>query len=604
MKRNKKKGRMKTAVGVTLGLSTLAIVATSIPLKSHAGTDDTIDWGDGSGEFKTIKEKVAKGKEPTWFYFNPKYNGGKGTPQSRFYAQPDGTQRLMYREVYPGGFVWYSIIPPEQKRTSLAETDLSFMLENRQTVVKGGDYIVPRIDNKPYSENLKLGAIDPYSLSYKGNETADVPILYGDFKGHKYEWRFRGYDITGTVIENPYFPADVGQKNFNGNTREETTRMRADNNWIPYSWNLERSKELFGISKYNESEDKTKWVQDYFLKEYPQFRDYGDAQHWADRLMPMTDPSKVTGVWVGWHKVSDGRIFYQTFVTQAPKQPNLRIVEYAIYDDVGSKPGELDSGDKLVAISTRGNAYDDWDETLQKKEKYVQKGKTYVIKVKMRNMPDKANDIKNTDITLDEMYAFDGTIGNPSAYTSLGESQQAQSPHQKNLKTGETAEFEYTYTVPTSAKPKDKILFGAQIPEKFYDLGANVNTNDDTSSITMDVAPENLAVKFEGYYDINKNPVDYVTTGYDMFVKYRVTKTDGSLPVDGADLQIKLSDTLTTTNQTYDLEGAYDKNGRPIADGKLKKPGDYAIFWATITPRVPKLCTEASIKAGKRILGV
>lgn len=74
--------------------------------------------------------------------------------------------------------------------------------------------------------------------------------------------------------------------------------MRADNNWIYHSWELERSKELFGISKHNENPNKKKWIEDYFLKEYPEFREYGDAQHWADRLMPMTDPSKVTGVWV------------------------------------------------------------------------------------------------------------------------------------------------------------------------------------------------------------------------------------------------------------------------------------------------------------------
>lgn len=579
MKRNKKKAVLSALMVSSIGLATY--------ISLHQSTIES--YGATIGTPRVIYDpSTPPGKPPVWFYFNPNYKNGDNqqTPQSKFY----GT-RKMWREVYPGGFVWYSIVPPSYTDPSLKDTDMAQMLENRQKVLgEGGELLVKEAQDRklPYRYNIKYGRIDPWTHSYKGYNSGSKTILYGDFKGKNYEWRFLGYDIRGTVIQNPYFPPDIGYKKYLNNTRHETALIFAKKNWIYHSWELSYSKDVFGESPYNYDRNlKIKWVKDYLFRDYPEFKQvHSDPAWWADRFMPMTDPSKNTGFWLGWHKVN-GHLYYVTLVTSPPKQPNLRLIEYSIYDNKG----------KLVAQVTRGNGYNDIEAKQTIKQPFVHKGQTYRIKVKVRNMPDVPNDIKNIPITLDEMYSFDDKIGLATGYSvEKIESQKAKAPHQNNLKTGETAEFEYTYTVPTSKQPEDRIQFHARIPGKFYLKGYNTNDEDDKASIILDIAPENLAVEFDGYYDINKNPVDYVTPNFDMYVKYIVRKTEGTMPVKNPQLTVKVTDTKTSTiNKTVNATGVYDKNGKPIADRTLKNKGDYAVFWVAYTPKVTRICTEASI---------
>ncbi|OLN23947.1 hypothetical protein BTO30_00520 [Domibacillus antri] len=578
------------------GIYTALAGVGSLGLISHVTTieSNAIGFGGGSSNNGALIHETSyseDGETVMSIKFNPGFNNGAGSPQSRFY-QSRGIVDL-YREVYfpenrklPGGFVWYSVVPRDYMDRPLKEHDLSLMLENRQTAINGGNYIVNEASRQAYRENLKYGAIDPWTGRYQGKNTGTQTIKYGAFKNKKYEWRFLGYTQYGSAVGNPYFPDDeVSNSRKNLKTKSKIDYYWAHRNWIEYSWTKSYSINAFGgDDRLNDMDRKVEYIKKYFLPQYPGFAKVGNANYWAKRLRLMSNPETETGIWLGWH---GSKPWYKTFITEPAKQPNLRLVDYKIYD----------SENKLVARQTRNTTdYYKVDANVKINSPSVRKGETYRIEVDVKNMPHVKKDIKDMPIQLEHMYSYDDTIGLATGYSTPKYKDTADAPNQNNLKSGGTAHFSYTFTVPTTAKPKDKVQFNARIPGQFFTEGYNTNQYDDESSIILEIAPENLGVKFDGYYDMEKNLVDYVTPNYDMFVKYRVTKTDGTMPVDGADLKIKLTDTKTvTTNQTYSYEGVYDKYGKPIPDGKLKKPGDYAVFWAGITPRVPKMCTQASI---------
>lgn len=414
----------------------------------------------GFGGSKTIElEKDANGI-PLKIKFNSGYNNGKGTPQSKYYGNKE-----FYREVYfpenpnlPGGFVWYSPVPRDYMNRPLSEYDMSKMYENRQTDLgQDGDYLVKDAKGLPYAYNLKYGSINPWTQSYNGTNSGSQTIKYGKFKGKKYEWRFLGYTMGGAAVGNPYFPADGGADMFKGNTRHETDNYFAQMEWKKESWNENYSKNTFGISEYNDPSQKVQWINKYFLPQHPEFRAKGNANYWAERLMPMSDPSKETGVWLGWHDVN-GHPWYATFITEPPKQPNLRLIDYKIYD----------SQNHLIARQTRDSSdYYNNEANVSIKEPFVHKGETYRIEVDVKNMPDAKKTISGIPINLEHMYSFDSKIGDNTGYSTSIQKVQAQAPHQNRLASGEVAHFSYTYKVPTTASPKDKIQFNARIPGTF-----------------------------------------------------------------------------------------------------------------------------------------
>ena len=573
MKINKNKVFLSSLMGV-------AVVSSALSLNTETAS------ALGFGPVKLIPTQISDdGKTVLKYKFNPAFD----SEQSEWY---DG--REMYREVYypengnlEGGFVWYSIVPQDKKPTTY-QTYLGKMYENNQKVRgKGGDYLVSGA-----GLNLKYGSSNPWTGRYLGKDTGTKKIQYGTYKGKKYEWRFIGYNAFGSVVGNPYFPNDSSTSTMEKiKSKAEYGQYWSGRNWTKAGWNLPQSIATFGSADdLNKRTQKIKWIEDYFFKDYPAFKKQGSAEYWADYLRPLTDPSKETGVWLGWH-LDSGIQWYNTMITTPPKQPNLRLVSYKIYD----------SNNKLVAEQTRnGTAYGSPKPTYKRPNPYVHKGETYKIVVSVKNMPHAPKNIKGTQMTLNHMYNFDDKIGDTSGYSTPVYTDVANSPYQNSLASGKVATFTYNYTVPTDKKPKDHVEFTAKIPEKFYNMNLNTITSDDDASIVMEVAPENVGVKFLGYYDDERNPAEAVTPNYTMWAKYKVTKTEGKTPVkinsDLIDLQVRMSDeTTTTTNKLYEMDSAFTKNGKPITDGVLRNKGDYAVFWAGIKPKVTKVCTRASI---------
>ncbi|PLS19727.1 hypothetical protein CVD28_04760 [Bacillus sp. M6-12] len=573
-----KKIRKKTATSSIIGLT---LISSALVMTTDYAEAVGFGNGNGSENNRIIPTLVDQRTDTIIKYkFNPNYNSEQGDYYNRLGIEMNREEYWPENSSYPGGFIWYSIVP--QKNPTLAQTDMGRMLENRQTIRgNGGDHLLPG------TLNLKYGASNPWTGDYYGNNSGTKTIQYGTYKGKKYEWRFIGYNAEGTVVSNPYFPADAQSNALERvRTKAEAGQYWSGRDWVWEGWELPKSINTFGYANdsLNAHSKKVRWIKDIFFKDYPAFKDQGNAEYWANIFRPLTNPEEETGVWLGWHE-SGGIKWYVTLITAPPKQNNLRLVKYQI----------IDSNGRVVAEQTRnGTSYD----AIQANDPvirnpWIYKGETYTIKTWVKNMPDKVQNVQ-TKMTLDNNFAYDDKIG--SGNWDYKYVDTADSPNENKLDSGDTAVYTSTYKVPESGKPQEYIEFHATVPEKFYDMGYNINTADDDASIILEIAPENIGVEFEGYYDLDRNAVDYVMPNNEMWVKYKVTKTAGTKPVDGADLKIQLTDTKTvTTNRTYEMEGAYDSKGRPIADGVLKKQGDYAFFWASITPRQPKLCTQGSI---------
>ena len=423
-----------------IGLGTLATTWMLFPEISHASL------------IKPVKIYNAKyGDDGTLlsYQLNPAY-GKNSQTYKRFIEENRVFQRqVYYPDAYadnthldlPSGFVWYSIIPQNQEGNSYLH-DLSVMPENRQNREgHGGDHLVSG------ELNVKKGAINPFTQQYLGNNTGTKVLNGGKYKGKRYEYRFIGYNSVGSVVGNPYFPADVKSKALdNADTPEEVSQYFASRDWIKYSWTLDRSIDLFGSSdEFNVRYKKIPWIEDYFFKQYPEFKKKGNAEYWADRLRPVTDPTKEMGVWVGWHQ-SNGRQYYATFVTPAPEQPNLRLTNLSVYDE----------DNKLVAKATRNGSHNHRIEVKETfNNDYLRKGETYRVVAQMKNMGNDdgtAEDVVDLPIQTYRYIKYDRNIGKVGSY-DVGKDLINDDKNLSTLKVDDTTTFTYEYTVPEDARP-------------------------------------------------------------------------------------------------------------------------------------------------------
>lgn len=583
----------KSKTSILLGLGILAVTGGFSPEVSHASVVDAV---------KIYNAKYDDNGTLLSYQLNPAFEENR-TKYKRFIEENRVFQRqVYYPDAYadnthldlPSGFVWYSIIPQNQEGNSYLH-DLSVMPENRQNKEgHGGDHLVSG------ELNVKKGAINPFTQQYLGYNTGTKVLKGGKYKGKRYEYRFIGYNSVGSVVGNPYFPADVKSKALDdADTPEEVSKHFASRNWIKDSWTLDRSVELFGrADEFNVRYKKIPWIEDYFFKQYPEFKKKGNAEYWADRLRPVTDPTKEMGVWVGWHQ-SNGRQYYVTFVTPAPEQPNLRLTNLWVYDE----------DNKLVARATRNGSHNHRIEVKEVFNKdYLRKGETYRVVTQMKNMGNDdgtAEDVVDLPIQNYRYIKYDKNIGKIGSF-DVGKDLINDDKNLSTLKVDDTTTFTYEYTVPEDAKPQEYVEITSKIPGFYFDNGYNTITDDDRLNLQFKIPEENLRIEFAGYHSSEREPTKYVNVGHQMWAKYKVTKTEGTREVkivddqgrvDILDIDVMMSD-LETTQRTIgalDFEKAFKEDGTEITNGILKDRGDYAYFWASIKPGVAKVCTKASI---------
>lgn len=265
---------------------------------------------------------------PTYIVFKP------GTEHYKAY----GNTKL-WEHQHMGCYLWYTITEPiPHKQTTKESIDYSRIIENRaERSSLDYEWLVER--KKGIYQNLKLGSKIPNKHGYDsfvGENTGTTLIVNpSKYEGKYYEWRYLGYAENGVVIENPFFPPDYPNDNFNPLKRD---------------WWLEPWKKAHGHPKkidasyYDRDEmfqQKVEWFVKYLFPELPEFRRakqfpniYDDAADWARKFSLRTNPDKSTGVIVGFH----GSGYYATFTLKPPKLPNMRVIEMKVWD---KETGEL-----------------------------------------------------------------------------------------------------------------------------------------------------------------------------------------------------------------------------------------------------------------------
>lgn len=299
---------------------------------------------------------------PAYFTFNSEWTDKNGNQSPQYKAY--GGDRKFYEEVYKDRFHWYSIVPPRPKvNKSVDETDMSQMLENRQTDDgHNGYWLADPYERYGWSLNLKTGSATPGQQNYNGYDSGTTYLYSGPFKGHYFEWRYLGYSPDGIPVENPYFPADV----LAGGKWSVFDPRKYE--WVKYPWTVTDPKTKKALIEKTELDDdeaqKKEWFKKYLIPQNPMMMRNGmsldeSADYWASRLSVRVNPELSSGVVTGFNTGRYGNgYWYATFVMDSPPKPNLRLVEYTVTDK--------ETG-KLMGKFTR-NPNDNSDESRRGRE--------------------------------------------------------------------------------------------------------------------------------------------------------------------------------------------------------------------------------------------
>ncbi|MFI8715165.1 hypothetical protein [Brevibacillus brevis] len=499
-------------------ITTVLLTGVALIGISSAGSESikgqAADFG---GDRKVIPDYAGRDPDvdpPYSFIFNPNYNG----PQNKYY----GSKVKFFEELYRGEFLWYSKVPPTD--ATEADKDMSTMYENRLRIWGGND--ADWLVNPSYSWNLKKGRGTPGKQDYWGDNTGTTLISSGPYAGKKYEWRYLGYTFDGnSPVDNPYFPPDITPSKW------EPWKK----NWIEMPW----SKGYTTQTYYDGLAEKVQFFIDYFFPANPNFRRpsmdiRADAADWASKFTLQSDPTRSTAIVTGFHTVN-GKIFYASLLLKTPPQPNLRLITYEVYDkETGKLIGQqlLNANDNKDFTETR-NYFDSNGNKVEKAS--IEKGKTYTIKAKVKNMavPELAGkDTTYTPIRLNQKYAYDLTSHTFGEWDETYLESVTTTQPATTIKYGGTVDFSkqlrggsgemtWEYTVPDEVEKE--MVFEADIVEGFKKKRENTWAQDDIGRLRFFIKPEDIAIGDAQLIDSKGNVVEDVipdqTYGLRIFVK-------------------------------------------------------------------------------------
>lgn len=318
---------------------------------------------------------------------------------------------------------------------------------------------------------LKGGRVNPNDqslLSYQaGNGTSFIESApfegADDLIGQSLEFRFMGYTEYGTIISNPYFPAD----NPTSTTNSE------------YNWDATANLSAFGFikSELDQNVDiKKEWIDKYLLKDCitgqsSDLASVGNADYWVNRFIIAGNPAITTGVWIGSRGGGTG---YRTVTTSSEPKPNLRMSWLEVQDSNGNRLGQ--DGEKGVfsryynadTIYTEANGKDKnvaVEKDADGNEIGLDKGGTYHAVVYVNNTEPPSHTSEFFSDLMLERYIYYGqskAFENDSAYEKPTikakpvKSDKLNTTLTKNAinghyNPGAEAVWEYDFTVPEDA---------------------------------------------------------------------------------------------------------------------------------------------------------
>lgn len=518
---------------------------------------------------------------PYSFIFNPDAN----TPQYQWYKQLAsriGVKEIrFYEELYRGQFLWYSKVPPYNAKEY--DKDMTTLYENKlRTWGTGGS-----CNGKPchivdynYSTNLKLGKYIPGKQQFETPGT--TYMVAGPYEGRYLEWRHLGLTSTGIITDNPYFPADYPS----ANGKWEPWLK----NWIQEPWNYGWTER----SEFDTDERKVQWFKDYFFAENPKFRRpsmsiQADAEDWASKFTLQTDPDRSTGLLTGFHRVN-GHLFYATLLMATPPKPNLRLVLYEVYDKETGKLIGKQTLDPNINVPTDGSALPEerfyYDENgKETKKAFVEHGKTYVIKAKVKNMVVKdlvGKDTNYTPIRLNQNYAYDLTSQEYGKWDESYPNSVVTTKPETTIKYGKTVDFSkqkfdgaseetWEYTVPPDVNKE--IVFQAEIIEGFKKKNENTWAADDVGRLRFYIEPEDIGTPNEALL-INQDgvPVEDVVPNQTYNLRFYVDKVLGKKAVGDpndkdnpyASIEVVVSDKKTSKTITAVAKEVLTPQGKRV----------------------------------------
>lgn len=530
-----------------------------------------------------------------------------------------GNNRKMFREQYLGEFTWFTIRMPEQIISDSRITDMSYMMENRQTsfgktgdkLVTSGDrtYTNIALNQLPYRYNLKQGSIEKWG-KYLGYNSGTKRILSGSFYNKSFEWRYLGYAVNGEPIHNPYFPDDYPPL-YSSKTEIGMQTYWRQKNWYTSPWTNGLYQKVYLSS--SKPQYATPQNMEIFLAEYPEFKKTNASPaYWANRIVPLSNPAAGATVWTGVHNTG-GKDYYVVFTTAGPPQVNLRLYYFGVFPE----DARLASGDyrqtEAYALRSRPLAgKGEWAYWTVEPTGELSSGQDVRLVGSYFNQNTGASAslrVKSADAGFNNGFPIDVLVKHDSKVATISDETQLTIEgaltyqNKKVLERDEAVWFDVPYKAGISPNhtAKKQVELIMSIPNQFYKSKLNVQTEDDKLHIVMPIVGENLKPEFVEYRK-GGSKTTKVVPGEPVTAVYKLIKTSkgrSKLDVKDAFLVINAYDdgsvTRVQTNTPSTDGKVYDKKGKEKPKPVLEDAGDYTLHEVTIAPSNEKVCSQGII---------
>lgn len=451
-------------------------------------------------------------------YYNNPYKNHKA------YYESIGRPYFFYQEY--GDFGWYSpwvdnyvisqgVLKVNPKtyipNPGVIKENLDNSIGNDQS---GTAYI---INGKKYN-NIKKKAVNPNDQS-TNYISPHFKILYEPYSGVKgfvgktAEFRYMGYSEFGTIVNNPYFPADHPN----------------NLNVLQYPWDDPVVPNFNFPTPYDALPQLKADLAKYYLLQnaktkQPSVFSTGiggslsyKINYWKDKFLLGGHPGLTTGIWQG---TRDNGMRYRTVVTPGLPKPNLRVNSLVLLDKNRNRLGEyiVDTSSNPPKIIKGYPLYN-----LTPMSAKLKAGEEYELVVNVKNMMDNIpltgrafikvlllydNNAKKIVYELDKN-------GNPN----VNKSNIVDAG--RNFGKNETIAFRYKFTL-TDAKERIRII--AEIPEDYFKNGDNYILDDDMGHLVFDVLGNNLTLTKIEFLQ-NGIPTTTPVAGKQYKVRYYVKYT-------------------------------------------------------------------------------
>lgn len=545
------------------GLVGLSIAFTALQITDFFDATQANAWGQQTKVKEYYGDRSGANATPIYIEYTPI------ATQYSYYARSDTPDNRFYEEYYKSKFLWYSMVP--RQNATAHEAFMGRMKENTQlelgTKTSKIKYYADTSMTLPYRLNLKTGSDSPWDNDglRDGANTGTQMVTEGKFKGKYYEWRYLGYSTDGEAIANPYFPDDYPPK-------DNSDNYWRGRDWVYQSW-------YDGYANFNATrwdlpgnkQKKIDWLNKYLKPSHPDlFKNGHNASWWADRLSLRNNPDLSTGILMGWHTGGDDNDYYNTFVMQSPKKPNLRLTDLRIK--------EKDTGKVIGSVTRNTTDPYNFSVTNGSKNTYIDQGRTYVIEGTIKNMKENGMSAHNTSYTpvhAEVLVGYDKTVHEYNEYDEIYSGSKGCQPTSstKSIKYNSSQNFKCEFTVPSNFK--DEIEIGLRIPNGFFLKGDNTNNEDDISQLTFKRNPNDMAIsKTIEFIDQDGNVVDDVIPEHTYDVRFYVSRPQGNTPVGAVG---NAQNPFTTIDVTATDKGTISKSRKVVATQVLNKGKTIAV---------------------------